>query len=223
MKRLALLLLASCGDAEPCDGVTGRCIAVHVDSEIVERIDQLELDVLYGDRHGTVTTSDGVVDLPVTTAITLPGTGKLTVGVVAAGKLSGMVLGTGAAETTVASAAHVELAIKLAKPVACIAGSFYCGGDKVAGDPDVLYQCNGGGVPLARGTCINGCSIMPADNDECAPGDLPCVEPGLYCGGDKVAGDPQTLYRCMSGVGVKVMTCADGCIIEPSPNDDHCR
>lgn len=223
MKRLVLVALVGCGSSDPCEDVSRRCIALHVDSETIERIDHLELDVLYGVHHGTVTTSDGIADLPVITAIELPGTGALDVGVVAAGKLAGTVLGTGAAQTSVAAGAHVELSIELVPPVQCTAGAFYCGGDKLAGDPDVLYQCNGGGVPLARGTCINGCSVRPTADDQCAAGDTPCIEGGFYCGGDKLAGDPQSLYRCMGGVGVDRMVCSDGCVIAPPMNDDYCR
>ena len=225
MKRLGplLLALASCGDSDPCDGVSGRCLALHVESASVERIDQLELDVLYGTLHDTVTTSDGVVDLPVVTAVKLPGSGTIDVGVVAAGKLSGMVLGTGAAQATLAAGAHAEMLIELAPVVMCVADSFYCGGDKIAGDPDVLYLCNGGGVPLARGTCINGCVQRQLDDDLCAAGPTRCTDGGFYCGGDQLGGDPQSLYRCSAGAGIDRMVCPDGCVIEQSPYKDHCR
>ncbi len=217
-----LAAVTGCSD-DPCDDVAGRCIALRVDSATVERIDHLELDVLYGARHGTATTSDGVVELPVVTAIELGGSGTLSVGVVAAGKLAGVVLGTGAAQTTVAADAHVELSIELAPVAECTAGAYYCGGDKLAGDPQVLYQCNGGGVPLARGTCINGCTTRPTQDDTCDAGPMPCIDGGLYCGGDKLAGDPQSLYRCSGGAGVDRMICADGCVVAPPNNDDYCR
>jgi hypothetical protein len=220
---LLALPLVACGDADPCDGVKGRCIALHVESTAVAKIDQLELDVLYGGRHGTATTSDGVVELPFVTSIELPGTGNVEVGVVAAGKLAGVVLGTGAAHTNVAAGAHVDVSLELAKPADCTPAAYYCGGDKLAGDPETLYQCNGGGVPLARGVCINGCTVRPTLDDTCDAGPMPCIEGGLYCGGDKVAGDPQSLYRCSAGAGVDRMICPDGCVVAPSPNDDYCR
>ena len=50
----------------------------------------------------------------------------------------------------------------------------------------------------------------------------PCTDGGLYCGGDELDGDPQALYRCQAGVGVRVEVCAAGCVIETS-RDDHCR
>lgn len=225
---LALAVLAACGDgADPCAGVAGTCLAVEIRSDTVARIDQLELDILFGDRHGTATTQaagGAVVGLPLATAIALEdGDGDLRVGVVAAGKLGGVVLGTGAASATLAPGEHAAVAIFLVEPVACVGGGFYCGGDKVAGDPDTLYQCNEGGAPLARGVCAFGCVVNPGEDDACRGGGGPCVEGGFYCGGDKLDGDPRTLYRCAGGVGVDGVECADGCVVAPEGQDDHCR
>ncbi|HEY5927525.1 MAG TPA: hypothetical protein VIV11_37835 [Kofleriaceae bacterium] len=224
MMRLALLaLLTACGGSDPCDAITGRCIALQVESATVDRIDQLELDVLYGDRHGTATTSDGVVELPLTTAIEVQGSGSLPVGIVAAGKLAGVVLGTGAAQTTSEPGARVDVTIELAPTGDCEAGGYYCGGDKLAGDADTLYQCNGGGVPLARGRCMHGCTVRPTLDDQCEGGSAACIEGGYYCGGDKLAGDPQSRYRCTGGVGADRMICPDGCVVAPPGEDDYCR
>jgi hypothetical protein len=222
MRCAALLLLVACSD-DPCDGIAGRCVALHVDSTTIERIDQLELDVLYGDRHGTTSTSDGVVELPVTTAIELPGDGTIHVGVVAAGKLAGLVLGTGAEQTELATGAHVDLGIELAPTDECTAPALYCGGDKVAGDPQTLYTCNGGGVPFARGRCLHTCVVVAGGNDYCDGGDMTCIEGGFYCGGDKVDGDPQSVYTCSGGVGTARMICPNGCIIGAPGEDDGCR
>jgi hypothetical protein len=223
MRRLLVIALAGCGSANPCDEVAGRCIALHVDSATVARIDHLELDIVYGDRHGTATTGDGVVDLPLVTAIEVTGSGTLAVGIVAAGKLAGVVLGTGAAQTTLAPNAHVEVALELAAVADCQAGAYYCGGDMLAGDPQTLYQCNGGGVPLARGVCRHGCTVRPTQDDQCDGGPEPCKEGGFYCGGDKLAGDPQSRYRCSGGVGVDRVICPDGCVVAPEGFDDDCR
>ncbi|HEY5951489.1 MAG TPA: hypothetical protein VIV40_38610, partial [Kofleriaceae bacterium] len=223
MKWLVLGLLVACSEPDPCADIAGRCVALRVESATIERIDQLELDVLYGDRHGTATTSDGVVDLPLLTAVDVPGTTTLSIGIVAAGKLAGSVLGTGAGQTTAAPDAHVELRLVLAPAADCTAGAYYCGGDKLAGDAQTLYQCNGGGVPLARGTCINGCNVRPTQDDICDAGPVPCIEGGFYCGGNKLAGDPQSRYRCSGGVGVDRMVCADGCVIAPAGTDDDWR
>jgi hypothetical protein len=222
MRYAVLILVAACG-SDPCDDIAGRCITLRVDSATVDRIDQLELDVLYGDRHGTATTSDGVVELPLITSVELPGEGTIAVGVVAAGKLSGVVLGTGAGRLEIADSAHVDLEIELAPIADCQAGAYYCGGDMLAGDANTLYQCNGGGVPLARGYCSHGCTVTPADDDQCDGGAMPCIEGGLYCGGDKLVGDPQSLYRCSGGVGVERKVCTDGCVVAPPLSDDYCR
>jgi hypothetical protein len=93
----------------------------------------------------------------------------------------------------------------------------------LAGDPQTLYQCNGGGVPLARGVCRHGCTVRPTQDDQCDGGPEPCKEGGFYCGGDKLAGDPQSLYRCSGGVGVDRMICADGCVVAAEGFDDDCR
>ena len=226
---LAAVLAAGCGGAvDPCDDVSETCLALHVTASGIDAIDQLELDVLYGDRHGTATTQlagGGAVGFPIATAVTLDlaGAEPVHAGVVAAGKLSGMTLGTGAAAALVVAGDHAELEIVLAAPAACVAGGRYCGGDLVAGDPDTLYTCNAGGVPLARGRCAGGCIVTPADDDACRGVGGTCVEGGFYCGGDKVDGDPQTLYTCNAGVGIDPMPCPDGCVVAPPNNDDYCR
>jgi hypothetical protein len=226
VRRAWLLVVVACGgDPAPCDGLE-TCIELRISSTTVSELDHLELDVLYGERHGTTTTTpaSGVATLPLTTAIELElaGAAPLPVGVVAAGKLAGVTLGTGAAQTTLATGDHTMLAIVLAPPADCVAGGFYCGGDKLAGDPETLYQCNGGGVPLARGRCVFGCIIRPADDDVCRGGGGVCVEGSDYCGGDKVDGDPQKLYTCTGGVGTNPRECPNGCVIEPG-DDDRCR
>lgn len=221
MKWFAILALASCATGDPCDEVSGACVTLHVTSANVAAIDQLELDLLWGDQHVTTTTapSSGTTALPLVTAVAIADPfGRL--GIVGAGKLSGSVLGTGAASVMLAG--HVSVDLVLAAPKVCVAGSRYCGGDKLAGDPNTLYECNGGGVPLARGVCTAGCISRPTLDDACAADAAPCIEGTLYCGGDKLEGDPQTLYRCASGAGTVVMTCTVGCAVNPG-NDDACR
>lgn len=226
MRTLVSLALAltACGASDPCEDIAGACITLRVESRTIERIDHLELDVLHGELHGTATTGTSAVDLPIVTAVAIePVTVEQHVGIVAAGKLAGVVLGTGATSTLLAPDAHVELTIELAPPADCEAGAFYCGGDKLAGDPDTLYQCNGGGVPLARGRCAGGCLVRPTQDDVCVGVGGTCIEGGFYCGGDKLDGDPQSRYRCAGGVGVDRTPCADGCVIAPAGDDDYCR
>lgn len=45
---------------------------------------------------------------------------------------------------------------------------------------------------------------------------------GLYCGGDGIAGDRGTLYRCRGGALSVVETCARGCTHAPPGVDDAC-
>ncbi|MFT3697835.1 MAG: hypothetical protein QM831_32140 [Kofleriaceae bacterium] len=165
--KLLVLALAACGTTEPCDGVTGACIELHVSGTAqITQIDQLELDVLWGTHHETMTTGAGATDLPLVTAITLAPDGATTAGVVAAGKLSGNTLGTAAGSSSLPTGT-IELV--LVEPEPCVAGSNYCGGDKVAGDPSTLYECNGGGVPHAIKVCSNGCTVNIGNDDTCAP------------------------------------------------------
>ena len=229
MKRaaaLALALAACAADDDPCAGVDGACLTVRVESASVARIDALELDVLYGDRHAYATTAPaggGAVALPVLTAIAIAidGDAPVDVGVVAAGKLGAQVVGTGAAQTTVAPGARVALTIELSPIGACVDGGLYCGGDKLAGDADTLYVCDVDGVPKARGRCVGGCIVSPTADDTCRGVGGPCTNGGFYCGGDELDGDPRVLYRCEGGAGVRVETCADRCVIETG-RDDHC-
>lgn len=217
---LVVLGLASCATSDPCDAVSGTCVTLHVSSPTVGSIDQLELDLSWGDHHGTTTLEPGgTAALPLVTAVAIAGTAP-RLAVVGAGKLSGQVLGTGANATPLADRATLELV--LADPGSCVAGARYCGGDKLAGMADTVYECNGGGVPIARGACAAGCITRPTLDDACAAANGACVEGGLYCGGDKLAGDPQTLYRCNGGTGTVVMECATACEIK-SGSDDSCR
>lgn len=224
---LAVVVWSSCGgDPDPCAEAAGACLAVDVSSSSVRAIDQLELDILYGDRHATTTVQaegGAVVSLPVVTSIELELTEAIDVGVVAAGKQSGVVLGTGASSARLEPGGRGAISIELADTQDCVVPGLYCGGDKLAGDPDTLYQCNGGGVPLARGRCVYGCVVRPGDDDECRGGGGTCVEGGFYCGGDKVDGDPSTLYRCEGGVGTSPMVCDDGCVVGAPGTDDACR
>lgn len=50
-----------------------------------------------------------------------------------------------------------------------------------------------------------------------------CFVGGPYCGGDKVKGDKNTLYRCTgSGAPAKIRPCADGCAVHAG-TDDSCK
>jgi hypothetical protein len=223
---LALAALAACTDDDPCAGAA-TCIRVDVHSATVSSIDQLELDVLYGDLHATTTTQatgGHTTQLPLATAIVLDisGADPIAVSIVAAGKLGANVLGAGAGSAAIAPHHHAAIDLELAPIEACTAGALYCGGDKLAGDPQVLYQCNTGGVPIARGRCAATCTTRPGKDDQCSAAGGTCRDGGTYCGGDKLAGDPQTLYTCMAGAATAPTPCASGCLVRTS-DDDACR
>ncbi|MBK9030603.1 MAG: hypothetical protein IPL61_04555 [Myxococcales bacterium] len=230
-RALLVAAVAGCAGPDPCADVAGACVAVRIESATVGAIDQLELDVLHGELHAYAATAPGgggAVELPVVTALAIAIDGDLPieVGVVAAGKLGAMVLGTGAASTTLAPGQRAGLTIELSPIGACVDGGLYCGGDKLAGDPATLYQCDRDGVPKARGRCRAGCVVAPTTDDTCRAADDgqpgPCTTGGFYCGGDEVDGDPQALYRCEAGVGVRTEVCVAGCVVETG-RDDHCR
>ncbi len=104
----------------------------------------------------------------------------------------------------------------------CVAGGLYCGGDKVSGSSSTLYRCSSGSSGAVVGACSDGCEVRSGEDDACR-GAGGCVAGGLYCGGDKVTGDPATLYRCTSGSsGSVVEACASGCAVRAGEND-ACR
>jgi len=71
----------------------------------------------------------------------------------------------------------------------CKAGYIYCGGNKVIGDTNTLYECNGPGIPTVVETCAYGCIVNPsAVNDACAPQKVASPVPGrkvTYAFGEK--------------------------------------
>jgi hypothetical protein len=71
---------------------------------------------------------------------------------------NGCIVGTGGASDACAA------------PTACVANGDYCGGDKVNGEPDVLYDCGADGTATMIMRCPNGCFVAPAgQNDKCNP------------------------------------------------------
>lgn len=54
------------------------------------------------------------------------------------------------------------------KVVDCVPGGYYCGGDKVNGNPDNLYKCNaaGDGQSLVK-ACAHDCQVNPGRDDTC--------------------------------------------------------
>jgi hypothetical protein len=104
----------------------------------------------------------------------------------------------------------------------CIRGGYYCGGERVVGATDTLYRCNADGTSTLMTKCANGCAINPAGKDDACRPPTPCVAGSAYCGGDKVNGDPDVLYRC--GADAKsvsvIRRCPKGCRINAGDDDD---
>jgi len=106
----------------------------------------------------------------------------------------------------------------------CLYGDgLYCGGNGVNGDPGTLYRCTAGSVSVVQ-ACGNGCQRMPPGvNDQCTSGPGSCPSGnGLYCGGDGVNGDPNTLYNCNNGNLTVLQACANGCQRMPAGVNDQC-
>ncbi len=114
-------------------------------------------------------------------------------------------------------------------------GALYCGNDGPSGDPNTLYQCNGGRISI-RQQCANGCKINQGVDDACAAaggtggpppsaGGVTCVGfQGKFCGADGVGGDPNTLYTCANSANpTSKEVCANGCVTNPNPSlNDTC-
>jgi hypothetical protein len=231
---LLALVSAACGDvvADPCEGIDGACLIVRVDSDEVDRIDRLELDLLYGFRRATTSTqAEGgeAVSLPAETAIELDladleqaDAASIDVDVVAGGSLDGMVQGIAAGSATLRRDERASLDLVLAPGPSCTASEHLCGDDILPGEADTLYECVPDGVPRVRGRCSAGCIVVREGDDVCRADGGVCVEGGFYCGGDKLDGDPRTLYTCREGRGVDGSECPDGCQVRPG-RDDVCR
>lgn len=112
-----------------------------------------------------------------------------------------------------------------APPTGCPAAGWYCGGDGVAGSPNVNYFCDAPGGTVTKTdacnfTCVRRgpfggqrgqvsmpptcgrrrCIVAPHGyNDLCAGGGTCAHEDstGNYCGTDGIDGDKNTLFRCV--------------------------
>ncbi len=100
----------------------------------------------------------------------------------------------------------------------CSPGGFYCGGDKVKGDPRSLYKCDSDGHGASKvEVCARGCAVHPGQDDACRP----CVPGGEYCGGDHVSGNSNNLYRCNANSGPTLIeSCKRGCSVNAGTDDD---
>lgn len=170
----AAATLAGCGAPDPCDAVSGACLAVYVDrSPMISSIDLLDLDLTFGAHtgHSILGAPNGpVLALPAVTSIALPtldaSPEPITLSAVA--HLGARVIGVARTSTTLTTGEHgaVHLALQ-AVSGDCLGGGLYCGGDKLAGLPDSLYRCVAGGTPSLFMSCPNGCRVEINTDDGC--------------------------------------------------------
>ena len=105
----------------------------------------------------------------------------------------------------------------------CVSGGYYCGGEQVPGDTRSLYRCNPDGSVTRFYKCATACVVSPPGKDDACSPATSCKVNGTYCGGDKVNGDPDVLYKCLTGGGVSVVQrCTKGCQVNPN-DDDACK
>lgn len=110
-----------------------------------------------------------------------------------------------------------------AAPSRCTAGRLSCGGNLLPGPPDRLFRCIGDGGGTLSTKCANGCIVRPPGiDDECNAPSV-CTAGGAYCGGDKINGEPDVLYRCGAGGTTTVLErCKNGCSVKTGL-DDACK
>lgn len=105
-----------------------------------------------------------------------------------------------------------------------LGNGLYCGGNGITGNANTLYRCTGGALTV-QSTCSAGCMKMPAgQNDACVDTTQTCVAGnGLYCGGNGIIGNANTLYRCQSGAITLAQVCTTSCSKQPSGLNDVCN
>lgn len=105
-----------------------------------------------------------------------------------------------------------------AGPICDLGNGLYCGGNHAPGAPNELYRCTDG-IPTLEETCAGECARYPdGQNDHCS-----CwLGNGLYCGGNGVNGNADTLYRCSDGVVTEEQACSNGCEKKPNGFNDVC-
>src|SRR5690348_3907460 len=188
---VSLVALLGCTSTpDPC-GDAATCVQIDVDSFRIETIDQLELDVVYGNVHSTTTTGarGTPLDLPVSTAILLDLPGPLIqLRFVAAARLDGTVLGADFGAVTVQSGHRASTSVDLTTFEPCVEGAIYCGGvGSFSADFATLYRCDHG-VPLYYARCSSGCTRNGEPDGLCFGAGL-CRDAGTYCGGHLIDGD----------------------------------
>lgn len=105
-----------------------------------------------------------------------------------------------------------------------LGNGLYCGGNANTGDPSTLYRCTNGTFTIDR-TCSAGCFVKPdGEADTCVDATQTCgAGNGLYCGGNGIDGNANTLYRCTNGVVTVEQNCGGECSWQPLGQNDRCE
>ena len=105
-----------------------------------------------------------------------------------------------------------------------LGNGLYCGANGIPGDPATLYRCTDGAIAVEQ-ACAAGCYARPSgEPDACVDTTQSCsLGNGLYCGGNGLAGNADTLYRCQNGIVSVDRVCAAGCAEQPAGQNDRCE
>jgi hypothetical protein len=99
----------------------------------------------------------------------------------------------------------------------------FCGSNGIGGDSNTLYCCARGTATVAQVCGRGGCRLGPSAYDRCASQTSCPGGNGPVCGGNGVAGCPNTLYDC-TGAGdlSNAIICKKGCMRYPPAINDVC-
>ena len=219
-------LLAAChfGPEDRCQGGT-TCVDLEVDGYPFNEIDQLTFDVVYGTRHANTTIdAGGAISLPTSVPLTFALTDPtpIDVSLIAAGRLGGHVLGADARTIRLQLGDHTSITLLLSHVLPCTEGAVYCGGTgDIQAEIRTLYRCTGG-LPVYYAQCTSACSPHFTEHGECI-GLALCTDGGHYCGGNKLDGDPNTLYVCKDFDATAPRQCPNGCTVSAADGADACK
>lgn len=107
---------------------------------------------------------------------------------------------------------------------ACTHTRLVCGGDGNPGEARMLYRCTGDHLTFER-PCPSGCQRGRGNADDACkprPPTAYCSMDGWFCGGDRVDGDPNVLYRCVDHALQLERVCEGGCDVDPDGIADRC-
>lgn len=105
-----------------------------------------------------------------------------------------------------------------------LGNGLYCGDNGIPGDPGTLYRCTDGAITAVE-ACAAGCFAKPSgEADACVDTTQSCsAGNGLYCGGNGIAGNADTLYRCHDGTVSVETVCPVDCVPQPTGINDTCN